>query len=92
MQNNAATSFTFEVFAYYSSAGPAGDRVSFQCTFKVCVVVVLLFTSGVLACFSPIILQSYLRVTVDVVDVNDPPRFADQQETIAVTEVSVSNY
>ena len=33
-------------------------------------------------------LQAYLRVTVDVVDVNDPPRFADQQETIAVTEVS----
>ena len=35
MQNNAATSFTFEVFAYYSSAGPAGDRVSFQCAFQV---------------------------------------------------------
>ena len=36
-------------------------------------------------------LQSYLRITVDVVDVNDPPRFADQQETIAVTEVSNHN-
>lgn len=36
-------------------------------------------------------LQAYLRVTVDVVDVNDPPRFADQQETIAVTEVSNYN-
>ena len=36
-------------------------------------------------------LQAYLRVTVDVVDVNDPPRFADQQETIAVTEVSNHN-
>ena len=36
-------------------------------------------------------LQAYLRVTVDVVDVNDPPRFADQQETIAVTEVSDYN-
>ena len=29
LQNNAVTSFTFEVFAYYSSVGPAGDRVSF---------------------------------------------------------------
>ena len=36
-------------------------------------------------------LQSYLRVTVDIVDVNDPPKFADQQETIAVTEVSNHN-
>ena len=36
-------------------------------------------------------LQAYLRVTVDVVDVNDPPRFADQEETIAVTEVSNRN-
>ena len=35
LQNNAVTSFTFEVFAYYSSVGPAGERVSFQCTFKV---------------------------------------------------------
>ena len=36
-------------------------------------------------------LQAYLRVTVDVLDVNDPPRFADQQETIPVTEVSNHN-
>ena len=62
-----------------------------------CVVFFLLFNNWCACMLFTVHLQAYLRVTVDVIDVNDPPRFADQQETIAVTEVSnrntcVSNY
>ena len=34
--------------------------------------------------------QTYLMVTVDVRDFNDPPLFVDQETDLAVTEVSES--
>lgn len=36
-------------------------------------------------------MQTYLMVTVDVRDFNDPPVFLDQRSSLAVTEVSMSH-